>query len=165
MAATIREAHAGDAPALDGIYDHYVEHTAVTFDVDPWPVGRRAAWLEERRAAGDPVRVATVDGRVAGFAWSAPFRPKAAYHTTAEVSFYLAPDAVGRGIGTQLLCSVLAELARMGKHLAVAGVTMPNPASRALLLRQGFRSVGTLHEVGEKLGRYWDVEWFERSVQ
>ena len=164
MSPTIRPALATDAAALDRIYDHYVTETAITFDVEPWPHGKRTAWLEERAAANDRVLVATQDEVVIGFAWTGPFRPKAAYGTTAELSIYLAPGETGRGTGSRLFGALLAELPRMNKRLAVGGVTMPNPASRALFRRHAFRSVGVLHEVGHKLGRYWDVEWFERRV-
>ena len=164
MAPLIREARPSDAPALDGIYNHFVTETAITFDVDPWPAGRRAAWLAERVENEDRVLVATEDEVVIGFAWSGTFRPKPAYRSTAEVSFYLSPHAAGRGTGSRLLSALLDELPRLGKHFAVAGTTVPNPASRALLLRHGFRSVGIFHEVGHKLGRYWDVEWFERPL-
>ncbi|MCZ7685745.1 MAG: hypothetical protein M5U28_45985 [Sandaracinaceae bacterium] len=49
----------------------------------------------------------------------------------------------------------------MERHVAMGGLTLPNPASRAMLVAHGFRSVGVLREVGFKLGRYWDVEWLE----
>ena len=112
----------------------------------------------------DAAMLDRVEERVIGLAWTGPFRTKAAYATTAEVSIYLAPSAVGRGVGTRLFGALLAELPCMGKHLAVGGVTLPNPGSCALFARHGFRSVGVFHEVGEKLGRYWDVEWFGRRV-
>jgi len=160
----VRRATHDDMPALDAIYAHYVATTGVTFDVEPWPAGKRSAWLAEREASGDVVLAAEVSGRAAGFAWTSPFRPKAAYGTTAELSVYLAHEACGRGLGTLLMGALVAELPRMGKRLAVGGVALPNPASRALLVRHGFRSVGVLHEVGFKLDRFWDVEWFERQV-
>ena len=163
-APTIRDATERDMEALDAIYAHYIRETPITFDLETWPPGKRAQWLAERHEQRDVVLVAELDGRAAGFAWSAQFRPKAAYRTTAEVSFYCAPDACGRGLGTALLSPLLARLAALGRHRAVAGVTLPNPASRALLTRHAFTSVGVLHEVGFKLDRYWDVEWFERPL-
>jgi phosphinothricin acetyltransferase len=30
--------------------------------------------------------------------------------------------------------------------------------------RFGFRPVGVFHEVGRKLGRYWDMAWYEKSL-
>jgi phosphinothricin acetyltransferase len=160
----IRPAIPSDMPALDAIYDHYIATTAITFDIEPWPPGRRSAWLAERAENRDLVLAAELDGRPTGFGWTSPFRTKPAYRTTAELSVYLAPDARGLGLGTSLIAELLAALPSLGKHVAVAGVALPNPASRALFLRHGFTSTGVLHEVGFKLGRFWDVEWFERIL-
>ena len=30
--------------------------------------------------------------------------------------------------------------------------------------RFGFIEIGTYREVGHKLGRYWDVAWFEKGL-
>jgi phosphinothricin acetyltransferase len=34
----------------------------------------------------------------------------------------------------------------------------------ALHRKLGFRSIGVYREVGRKLGRFWDVEWFEKGL-
>ena len=46
----------------------------------------------------------------------------------------------------------------------LAGMTLPNPVSAALHLRFGFTPIGTFREVGQKFDRYWDVEWYEKSM-
>ncbi len=38
---------AGDLPALVAIYNHYVEKTSVTFDVEPFSVETRRPWFEQ----------------------------------------------------------------------------------------------------------------------
>ncbi len=52
---------------------------------------------------GLPYLVAEDDGRIVGFAYAAPFRPRAAYRYTAEDSIYIHPDFLGRGIGKALV--------------------------------------------------------------
>ena len=49
-------------------------------------------------------------------------------------------------------------------HRAVAGITLPNPASLALHARFGYRSIGVFDEVGRKFGRFWSVQWLERAL-
>lgn len=164
MHALIRPATHGDMGSLNAIYNHYITTSAITFDVEPWTQEQRAAWLDQRIGSGERVLAAELDGRAIGFGWTGPFRPKAAYRTTAELSVYLHADACGRGVGSALLEALLAELRQMDRHVALGGLTIPNPASRAMLVRHGFTSVGVLREVGFKLGRFWDVEWLERRV-
>ena len=47
MSATLRPAVLHDLPALTAIYNHYVVHTTITFDLQPFePEGRRA-WFDD----------------------------------------------------------------------------------------------------------------------
>jgi phosphinothricin acetyltransferase len=159
----IRNAIATDLPALLEIYNHYVVHTAITFDLEPSTLEQRRVWFDQFGTTGRHRLLVCEEGdAIVGYACSHSFRVKKAYDTTVEPSVYCAPGSAGRGIGSQLYGALFAALIGEDIHSYVAGVTLPNPASVALHLRFGFVPVGTMHEVGRKLGRYWDVSWFER---
>lgn len=160
----VRAATADDLPALTAIYNHYVEHSHVTFDVTPFTPAERRPWLEQFSGGRYQLLVAVVDEKVIGYAASMRYRPRAGYHTTVELAYYCAPDATRRGVGSALVQALFDALAGEDLHRAVAGVALPNPGSAALLRRFGFRSVGVLTQVGRKLGRWWDVEWFEKEL-
>lgn len=166
MHARIRPAEDGDLEDLTRIYNHYVRETPATFDIEPYSLEDRRAWLADFDAAG-PYRcwVAVGDGRVEGWACTRQFRTKAAYDRTVETSVYLDPDRTGRGLGSRLYGALFESLADSSLHLAVGGVTLPNPASVALHRRFGFEPAGVLPEVGWKFGRYWDVAWFSKRLQ
>ncbi len=125
----------------------------------------RREWFSHYAQAG-PHRlfVATDDGSVAGYASTSRFRPKPGYLTSVEVSIFLAPDAVGRGFGSKLYEALFKALDGEDVHRAYAGIALPNPASIALHERFGFKRVAHFSEQGRKLGRYWDVDWFERPL-
>jgi phosphinothricin acetyltransferase len=161
----IRAARAADLPALTEIYNHYVVHTPVTFDLQPLTVDERRAWFDAHAAAGrHRIVVAENDDRLVGYASTSRFRPKAAYETTVEASVYCRSDAVGRGIGRAMYRMLFDEISGEDIHRIVAGVTLPNAASIALHERCGFRTVGTFSANGRKFGRFWDVAWFERPL-
>ena len=89
MTVRIRPANRADLPRLTEIYNHYVIHTPVTFDVEPYTVERRAAWFEQFALTGRyRLVVAEEDGLVLGYAGTTRFRPKAAYDTTVETTVY-----------------------------------------------------------------------------
>ena len=67
-------------------------------------------------------------------------------------------------VGTRLYTALFACLKGEDLHRAYAGIVLPNPASLALHARFGFEPIGVYREVGRKFGRYWDVQWFERSL-
>jgi phosphinothricin acetyltransferase len=162
----VRAATLADLPSLTALYNHYIVHTPITFDLEPYGPDGRRAWFDQHAPAG-PHRllVAEEDGQVLGYATSSRWREKAAYDTTVEASVYCRHEATGRGVGTRLYDALFAALAEETVHRVVAGMTLPNAPSRALHERFGFTHVGDFAEVGYKFGRYWDVAWFQRPMR
>ena len=161
----VRYGESRDVEALNDLYNHYVEATPITFDLEPTTLEQRRDWLDEFKQTG-PHRllVAEQDGAILGFAGTHRYRDRAAYDSTVEVTIYCHPDATGRGIGTLLYTRLFEAIAGEDLHMAIAGVTLPNAASVAIHRRFGFQDAGVTHAVGRKFGRYWDVGWFEKPL-
>ncbi|MFI9204975.1 GNAT family N-acetyltransferase [Streptomyces sp. NPDC053048] len=161
----IRPGADDDLGELTEIYNHYVVHTPITFDIEPLAPGDRRAWLESHPATGrHRLLVAEEAGRVLGYATSSPFRDKQAYETSVETSVYLSPEHTGRGLGGLLYAALFEALAGEDVHRAYAGITQPNVPSMRLHERFGFRNTGVLEQVGRKFGTFWDVAWLERRI-
>ena len=161
----IRPAARADLARLTEIYNYYVVNTPITFDVDPYTVEKRAAWLDQFSQSGrHRLLVAEIDAAIVGYAGTMRWRPKAAYDTTVETTIYCAHDATGKGIGRRLYEALFEALRGEDVHRYVAGYTMPNEATAALHVKLGFRQVGVFSEVGRKFGKYWDVCWMERAA-
>jgi L-amino acid N-acyltransferase YncA len=157
----IERATPAHAEAIAGVYDEAARTTPATFDLE----GHPAAWWADIIETNAYPFVVAVDRELLGFARAGQHKVKPAYGTTCETSVYVAQSARGRGVGRALYDALLAELdAAPGLLLAVAGITEPNPVSVALHTACGFTPVGTFHNVGEKLGRTWDVTWYERPL-
>ncbi len=153
-----------DLPRLTEIYNYYILHTPVTFDIEPYTVERREPWFAQFGDSGrHRLLVAEFDGTVLGYAGTTRFRPKAAYDTTVETTVYCAPEAIGKGIGSKLYTKLFELLKGEDVHRFVAGYALPNAATEALHRRFGFKVVGVFSEVGRKFGKYWDVCWVERA--
>lgn len=144
------------------IYDEAARRLSATFDLE----GHPPAWWAAVIAAGAYPFVVALDDDASplGFARGSRHKEKPAYATTCETSVYVAAPARGRRVGRALYDVLLAELDASSLLLAVAGITQPNAASVALHTSCGFTPVGTFHGVGRKLGRTWDVAWFERPL-
>ena len=161
----IRSALLADLPRLTAIYNHYVIHTPVTFDVEPYTVERRQQWFSQFAETGRyRLLVAEDSGVVVGYAGTTRFRPKAAYDTTVETTIYCAPEAVGKGIGRRFYEALFQALRGKDINRFVAGYALPNPGSAALHAHFGFKLVGVFSQNGRKLGKYWDVAWMEREA-
>ena len=160
----IRAAVENDLGAMTAIYNHYVETSHATFDTTPFTVQDRRGWFDQFDGKRWQCWIRETDGVVEGYSCTQPFKPKAAYETSVEVSIYLHPDYVGRGLAQSLYDHMLPTLAEHDLHRAYAIIALPNPASVALHEAFGFRVVGTLTEVGRKFDRYWDVMWMQREL-
>ena len=161
----IRPATIDDLPRIVDIYNHYIIHTPITFDLEPHTLDERRPWFEQFSERG-PHRllVAVEAGAVVGFAGTHQFRTKRAYDTTVETTVYCAHDAVGAGVGTALYRALFDAIKGEDIHMVVAGITLPNDASVRLHERFGFKPAGRFHAVGRKFGQYWDVGWYERAL-
>jgi len=163
----IRAARDEDLPVLTSIYNHFVENTAVTFELETWSVERRRQeWYAHYHEHGrHRLLVAEAEGEVIAYASSSPFHTRGGYDTSVEVSVYCAPERGGRGLGTRLYTVLFEALAGEDVHRAYAGIAPPNDASFALHRRFGFEPVAHFHEAGWKHGRYWDVHWLEKKLR
>lgn len=165
MSVRVEAAGETDLPAIVEIYNHYIRETAITFDLEPFTVDQRREWFGHYAPAGRHRLLVARDGvRIAGYATSSRWRPKAAYDPSVETSIYLEPSATGRGIGTALYAALFDALAGEDVHRAYAGISGPNPASVALHERFGFVRAASFTEQGRKFGRWWDVAWYEKHL-
>jgi L-amino acid N-acyltransferase YncA len=162
----VRAATEADAPALAAIYGDAVLHGFGTFEEEPpSPAdmdGRRRA-VQDR---GLPYLVAQADdGRVLGFAYAAPFRPRAAYRYTLEDSVYVSPDAKGQGVGRAVLTAIIEACEALGirQLMAVVGDT-GNSGSIALHRSLGFEQTGVGRSVGFKHGRWVDIVHMQKAL-
>jgi phosphinothricin acetyltransferase len=99
-----------------------------------------------------------------GYCETLPFRPKPAYFPSLELSIYVAPDAVGHGVGSALLTSLFDVLADTPFHRLFSIITLPNEQSVAFHERHGFEHRGTLTEAGRKFDSYLDVAFYEKAL-
>jgi phosphinothricin acetyltransferase len=162
-AAHIRDATPEDFARINEIYNWTIVDNHVSFDLEPWDLVRRREWWDSRPDDLD-VLVAEWEGKVVGVAYSSYYRPKPAYRSSAETTVVLDTAYLRRGIGAALLGSLIARLRERGFHRAIAIIALPNDASIALHHRLGYRSAGTLTEVGSKLGRHWDTTLLELDL-
>ncbi|MCA0146949.1 GNAT family N-acetyltransferase [Blastococcus sp. LR1] len=160
MTSSVRAATEADAAACAAIYAPYVTDTAITFELEP----PSTAQMAERIAAAHAWLVLEDDGVVVGYAYAGPYKERAAYRWSCEVSVYLDGGRRRRGGGRALYEALFARLAERGFRTAVAGMTLPNEPSVGLHTAMGFEPIGTYRRIGFKHGRWRDVLWAQRAL-
>ena len=165
MQAAIRPATPDDAGAIAAIYAHHVLHGTATFEELPPDAGELARRQAEIVGRGLPYLVAEAEGRLLGYAYAGPLRPRSAYRFSLEVSIYLDPAATGQGLGRRLLDRLIVDCTAAGARQMVAVIgDSGNAASIALHARAGFVHAGLLRSVGLKFGRWLDTVQMQRPL-
>ncbi len=103
---------------------------------------------------------------MAGYGYCAPWKTRPAYRHTAEDSVYLAPSALGLGIGGRLLDTLLSNCASAGVRQVIAVIVDIEGAAASLALHRnrGFLDAGRLTAVGYKHSRWLDTLLLQRSI-
>ena len=159
----IRLAVPEDAGAIAAIYAPAVTDLSTSFEIvppDADEMAKRIATISKRY----PWIVSDDNGTVTGYAYGSTHRVRHAYQWTAEVSAYVRDDYHRRGIGQALYTSLFAILALQGYRTALAGITLPNPASVEFHKAMGFSVLGIFHRIGYKFGIWHDTIWLERAL-
>jgi L-amino acid N-acyltransferase YncA len=161
----IRPATGADLPVVTAIYSQAVRFGTATFELDPPDLVEMTRRYRALIDGGFPYHVATLDGRVVGYAYAGAYRPRPAYRFTVENSVYLEPATHRRGIGLQLLRRLIAECEGRGfrQMIAVIGDSA-NAGSIGVHSRAGFSMIGTHPNVGFKFGRWLDTVMMQLAL-
>jgi phosphinothricin acetyltransferase len=163
--ATVRAAGPADLAAVQAIYAAHVEAGTGSFEEVPPAVDEIEARWRAITERGLPYLVAEEGGEVRGFAYAGQFRPRSAYRFTVEDSIYVAPGALGGGLGSALLGTLIAACEERGMRQMIAVIgDSANTRSIRLHRRHGFVRAGTLVDAGYKFGRWLDAVFMQRAL-
>jgi phosphinothricin acetyltransferase len=161
----IRTARETDAAAMLAIYEPFVRGSSVTFEITP-PTEAEFKSRVARTLTQNPWLVHESNpGAVDGYAYATAHRERAAYQWTVEVSVYVAATRYRGGIGKALYTALFEILRKQGYRNALAGITIPNPASVGFHESLGFERIANYPNVGYKLGYWHDVGWWQLELQ
>ena len=164
---SLRPAPTADVDAITDIYAHAVRHGTASYELEPPSRDDMAARFAALNGPGYPYLVAEeAGGRIVGYAYAGPFRPRPAYRFSVEDSVYIAPDRQGHGLGRLLLTALVEACESLGfrQILAVIGDGSPQSASVRLHAARGVRLAGTLQGSGYKHGRWLDTVIMQFSI-
>ena len=155
-----RLAKVKDAEAINAIYNHYVQTSAATFQVEDETTTEREQDLRTR-PENQPLTVLEVDQEIVGWGALSPFKSRCAYRDTIELSIYVREDSHRHGFGRILVQDLITRARSLGYHTIVAASCEESLASIGLLRALGFEEVGRLRQVGSKFGRRLDVVYLQ----
>lgn len=166
----IRTATECDAQRLCEIYSYYVKNTAISFEYDAPDKDefkRRISVTLKKY----PYLVLEEGGEICGYAYAGPFKARAAYDHSCEVSIYVDHDKRKNGYGKALYASLEDKLKEAGIKNMYACIGSPvsedeylDNSSETFHRHMGFVTVGTFHKCGYKFGRWYNMIWMEKII-
>ena len=164
MAPTIRDAKHSDLASIVGIYNAAIPGRMATADLLPVSVDSRDPWFHEHSPGSRPLWVIDENGAVKAWLSFQSFYGRPAYHATAELSVYVAPDAQRRGYAKRLLEESLRRSPGFGLNTLLGFIFGHNEPSLALFRGFGFEKWAHLPRVAELDGVERDLLIFGRRL-
>lgn len=162
----LRATDAADIPKIAAIYADAVLTGTASYELEAPSEAEMAERWRSLASNGFPHLVAVGSGRVLGYAYAGPYRPRPAYRYLVEDSIYIAPAAQRMGIGLALLEELIRQCEARGfrQMIAVIGGGTEHPGSVGLHERLGFRYIGVIEGSGFKHGRWLNTVLMQREL-
>lgn len=160
----IREAKISDAQFITAIYNYYIKNSIATFEekeIDETEIENRI-----KKIKGNYTWIVYEDANsIRGYAYTSNWKERNAYRFTAELTVYVENGHYGKGIGSELMDSLIEESRKKNLHKLMGGIALPNEFSIRLHEKFGFQKCAHFRESGFKFGKWIDVGYWELILQ
>lgn len=152
-----------DLPNVVDLYNHYVLNTTSTFHELPFMMEsiRELVFFE---SSVYQTFVINENECFCGYVLLTQHKKREAYDRTAEVTIYLRPDWIGKGLGSKAVMFIEDYARERGIHALVATICGENEKSINLFARNGYSKCAHYREVGRKFGQWLDVVAYEKII-
>lgn len=146
----IRIATFDDLQPMVDIYNQAILTNRCTADTEIFTFEERIDWFKAHENDAYPLYVYEIDNRVVGYLYFSAYRPgRKAMISTAEISYYLHEDYLGKGIGSNLMTFAINKAPELGFKTLVAILLSINEPSIGLLKKFNFEAWGTMIDIAE----------------
>lgn len=153
----VRLAQKKDYQRILDILNMSIKERRVTALLTPVTLRSRQSWFKEHSDGEHPIYVAQKDGVVAGWMAVTAYRSgREGFRRACEISYYIASEYQGYGVGSRLMDHVIMESRKRGLKTLMAIIFADNFGSLRLAMKHGFKIWGNFPEIVEIDGRTTD---------
>jgi L-amino acid N-acyltransferase YncA len=154
---------AEDRKEVIDLFNHYVESSFAAFPETRVPYAAYDMFLQ--MSSGMPTGVMRDgEGKLLGFGMLRRYNPMPAFSHAAEISYFIAPEHTGNGLGGMLLAQLEREAPAKGITTLLAQISSLNEGSIRFHGKNGFVECGCFRGVGRKHGRLFDAVWMQKTL-
>lgn len=148
---------------LKEIYNYYVMNSTISFHTEPLNNDQMRESVINKNPRFKAFLIRDNE-EIAGYVLLTQYKNKQAYDVSAEVTIYLKPDCLGKGIGGQAITFIEGVGRELGFHTLIATICMENSRSIKLFEKNGYEQCALFKEVGYKFGRRLDIGSFQKIL-
>lgn len=154
---------AEDRESIIDIFNYYVENSFAAYPEKKLPYQAFEMFLQ--MSNGFPTgTIKDEHGKTVGFGMLRSHNPIPAFSQTAEATYFIHPDHIGKGLGRMLLDYLEKGAVEKGITNILAGISSLNPNSIRFHRKNGFTECGWFKKIGKKKGRKFDTVWMQKIL-
>lgn len=161
MNYNVRIAQQNDIPFITKIYNEGIEDKIATLETRLRTEEEMLDWLKDRSDRHKVLVIEDESNTVHGWASLNVFNSRCCYSGVVDISIYISRIMRGKGLGNQLLRSLIQTAKDEGFHKLVLSTFKTNEAGKKLYKSLGFREVGTYEKQGILDGKWIDITIME----
>lgn len=150
-----------EIPVME-IFNYYVLNSYAAYPDKKLPYSYFNEFLNMTK--GYPAKVVEYESKIIGFGFLRPYKPFSTFRTTAEITYFIDHNFKGQGLGSQMLAILEDEGQKMGIKAIFASIVSLNAESLIFHQHKGFKQVGLLTEIGNKMGKAFDIIWMKKLL-
>jgi L-amino acid N-acyltransferase YncA len=147
------------------IFNYYVVQSFAAYPESPLPYEFFNKFLELTKGYPAFVIKNVESGKIVGFCFLRAYNPFSTFRETAEITYFLEKDEVGKGIGKKALEKLEGDAKKIGIKRLLADISSENQQSITFHKKNGFKECGRFLKVGKKNGENFDVVWMEKTLR
>ncbi len=146
------------------IFNYYIENSFAAYPDAKLPGEFFNMFLESAKQYPAYVMKPESEDRIIGFCLLRAYNPFPSFRETAEISYFIDPECVGRGLGKKALDLLEEDAKKRGVKTLLAEISSENAASLSFHRKNGFAECGRMKEIGVKFGKHFDVVWMQKTI-
>lgn len=160
---TFEEVTEQHLPEIRKIYNYYVMNTTISFHTEELDLDQIKSSVMNKDTRYKTY-VIFENNQMMGYVLITQYKSKQAYDICGEVTIYLKPDILGKGLGKQALRFIEKIAKEQGFHTLIATICMENTRSKTLFERNGYEQCALFKEIGYKFDRKLDIGSFQKIL-
>jgi len=146
------------------IFNYYIENSFAAYPESKLTYEFYNKFLETTKGYPAFIIKNKNDGKIVGFCFLRAYNPFPVFKETAEITYFLEKNEIGKGIGKEALNKLERKAKKIGIKKLLANISSENITSIEFHKKNGFKECGRFHSIGKKKDKHFDIVWMEKTL-